>query len=352
MDNEEVDLLSGELDNLENEKKERIKREEERLAQEKEERIAAEKAAAEEQLRIEKERLEIEKKRASLAQTQPTNTKNKTTSSSSCLSILLVFVVILGGGAYFLFSSNGAAEEVSPFENVTDGTKSREFIETLGNYASEGIEAANAYKVKKLQLQPSATQYNYKGTITYERLGRDFTNAITVTYDPEKGSIKWNILETQEELDYAKSSSGNSIIENQPEINNHSLEEIDSQTSVELDESEDIYQAYDKYEYDGVIDNTLSVTISLTRFDWDITGSYYYNKYGPDNQLELRGVTKGDDFREFELDEYNSKGKHIGVFKGEIIGDYEELKGTYTLLSKDKVMPFSAKLKMHTSNDE
>lgn len=170
-------------------------------------------------------------------------------------------------------------------------------------------------------------------------------------------------IDTQETTtENLSNSSVDNSIEDQPAISILSSEEIDSQSSVALEESEDldesgdleddIYQACDQYEYEGVIDNTLNVTISLTRFDLEITGSYYYNKYGPDNHLDLRGGLNGDDFREFELDEYNSKGKHIGVFKGEIIGDYEALKGTYTLLSKDKKMSFSAKLKMHSSNYE
>ncbi len=95
--------------------------------------------------------------------------------------------------------------------------------------------------------------------------------------------------------------------------------------------------------YRGLIDGKYPITVDLYIDLEKAKGSYYYDKYGPDNRLTLEGewVENDEGGSNLLIKEYNAAGKLIGTFEVEgHSADMDYLEGTYTLLSKDKKMPF------------
>lgn len=95
--------------------------------------------------------------------------------------------------------------------------------------------------------------------------------------------------------------------------------------------------------YKGLIDGKYPITVDLYIDLEKAKGSYYYDKYGPDNRLTLDGewVANDEGGSNLVIKEYNAAGKLIGTFEVEgHSADMDYLEGTYTLLSKDKKMPF------------
>lgn len=95
--------------------------------------------------------------------------------------------------------------------------------------------------------------------------------------------------------------------------------------------------------YKGLIDGKYPITVDLYIDLEKAKGSYYYDKYGSDNRLTLDGewVANDEGGSNLVIKEYNAAGKLIGTFEVEgHSADMDYLEGTYTLLSKDKKMPF------------
>lgn len=95
--------------------------------------------------------------------------------------------------------------------------------------------------------------------------------------------------------------------------------------------------------YKGLIDGKYPITVDLYIDLSHAKGYYYYDKYGPENRLTLDGewVENDEGGSNLVIKEYNAKGKLIGTFTVEGHSeDMDYLEGTYTLLSKDKKMPF------------
>lgn len=95
--------------------------------------------------------------------------------------------------------------------------------------------------------------------------------------------------------------------------------------------------------YKGLIDGKYPITVDLYIDLKKAKGSYYYDKNGPDNRLTLDGewVENDEGGSNLVIKEYNAAGKLIGTFEVEGHSeDMDYLEGTYTLLSKDKKMPF------------
>ncbi len=80
---------------------------------------------------------------------------------------------------------------------------------------------------------------------------------------------------------------------------------------VEMSRSVTLYGAVHKY----------PITMQLSIYDSVVSGTYYYNKQGPDNVLKLSGNLRGDELELFETDE---NGRQTGHFKGYYSnGEYE-----------------------------
>ena len=108
------------------------------------------------------------------------------------------------------------------------------------------------------------------------------------------------IINDEAETEYHDDIEDNTIestesIEEQ-EINEEEVQTADSNT-VKL------YGAVDKY----------PITMQLSIYDSVVSGTYYYNKQGPDNVLKLSGNLRGDELELFESDE---NGNQTGHFKG------------------------------------
>lgn len=68
----------------------------------------------------------------------------------------------------------------------------------------------------------------------------------------------------------------------------------------------------------------------------EVTGNYYYNRYGPDNYEELQGTLSGN---ELYLEEYDTKDGMTGTFSG--IFDGTTYHGTWTSSINGKTRPFN-----------
>src|SRR5689334_16568195 len=64
--------------------------------------------------------------------------------------------------------------------------------------------------------------------------------------------------------------------------------------------------------FKGSIGSSLDLQMKLVRADPQLSGSYYYQRIG--TRINLRGTIDPDG--KFVLDEFDSAGKHTGVFKG------------------------------------
>lgn len=123
------------------------------------------------------------------------------------------------------------------------------------------------------------------------------------------------------------------------------IEEPVMETEVASDIVDDVYEEVVELTeyYKGLIDGKYPITVDLYIDLEKAKGSYYYDKYGPDNRLTLDGewVANDEGGSNLVIKEYNAAGKLIGTFEVEgHSADMDYLEGTYTLLSKDKKMPF------------
>ena len=130
-----------------------------------------------------------------------------------------------------------------------------------------------------------------------------------------------SIINDEAETEYHDDIEDNTIestesIEEQ-EINEEEVPSADSNT-VKL------YGAVDKY----------PITMQLSIYDSVVSGTYYYNKQGPDNVLKLSGNLRGDELELFESDE---NGNQTGHFKGILSGG--EYNGEF-VTPAGKVMQF------------
>jgi hypothetical protein len=120
-----------------------------------------------------------------------------------------------------------------------------------------------------------------------------------------------SIINDEAETEYHDDIEDNTIestesIEEQ-EINEEEVPSADSNT-VKL------YGAVDKY----------PITMQLSIYDSVVSGTYYYNKQGPDNVLKLSGNLRGDELELFESDENGNQTGHFkGIFSnGEYYGEF------------------------------
>lgn len=123
------------------------------------------------------------------------------------------------------------------------------------------------------------------------------------------------------------------------------IEEPVMETEVASDIVDEVYEEeveLTEY-YKGLIDGKYPITVDLYIDLSHAKGYYYYDKYGPENRLTLDGewVENDEGGSNLVIKEYNAAGKLIGTFTVEGHSeDMDQLEGTYTLLSKDKKMPF------------
>lgn len=95
--------------------------------------------------------------------------------------------------------------------------------------------------------------------------------------------------------------------------------------------------------YKGSIDGKYAITADLYMSESTVKGSYYYDKYGPNNRLTLRNAyEKVKSYGEiYVLQEYDANGREIGVFRvDEERSNNEHIEGTYINISSGKEMPF------------
>jgi hypothetical protein len=129
------------------------------------------------------------------------------------------------------------------------------------------------------------------------------------------------------DINYVQSSQ--SIINDEAETEYHDdIEDntIESTESIEVQEINEeevpsadsntvkLYGAVDKY----------PITMQLSIYDSVVSGTYYYNKQGPDNVLKLSGNLRGDELELFESDENGNQTGHFkGIFSnGEYYGEF------------------------------
>lgn len=96
--------------------------------------------------------------------------------------------------------------------------------------------------------------------------------------------------------------------------------------------------------YSGTIDGKYPITMTITTQNNIVTGSYYYDKNGPDKTLRIEGNATGT--MPYKLNEFNNDGKNTGIFLvDQEISTSTHLIGKYILVSKDKTMTFDLVIK-------
>jgi len=97
--------------------------------------------------------------------------------------------------------------------------------------------------------------------------------------------------------------------------------------------------------YDGMIGKNLSIEVTLYEFDDSLSGKYRYTSQV--TFLSLKGVVNG---KQYELSEYDPKGKLTGYFKGERDEKTQNVTGIWTNTKGNKAFPFTFTVKGQ-SND-
>ncbi|MCB2300832.1 hypothetical protein [Clostridium tagluense] len=93
------------------------------------------------------------------------------------------------------------------------------------------------------------------------------------------------------------------------------------------------------YDYNGTINNSNSIRMSIYPLGKDMVGTYYYEKYG--NEIKLKGKA-GE--KNIILYEYDETGKNTGIFKGTMSDIVGKIEGTWISADNKISYPFVLKL--------
>ncbi|MTI57399.1 hypothetical protein [Geosporobacter ferrireducens] len=92
------------------------------------------------------------------------------------------------------------------------------------------------------------------------------------------------------------------------------------------------------YDYQGTINNDITIRMSLYPLEKDIVGSYFYESQK--KEIDLKGKAGGEDILLYEYDE---TGKNTGVFRGSM-DTVDKIEGTWTSADNKKNYPFTLSL--------
>ncbi|MBZ9686485.1 hypothetical protein G9F72_009100 [Clostridium estertheticum] len=93
------------------------------------------------------------------------------------------------------------------------------------------------------------------------------------------------------------------------------------------------------YDYQGTINNTLPIHMSIYPLKGNIVGTYFYDK----QRKEIKLVGKAGE-KNILLYEYDEAGKNTGVFKG-TLSTVDKIEGTWISADSKKSYPFTLSLK-------
>src|SRR6478609_4455357 len=97
--------------------------------------------------------------------------------------------------------------------------------------------------------------------------------------------------------------------------------------------------------YDGMIGKNLSIEVTLYEYADSLSGKYRYTSQV--SFLTLKGIVNG---KQFELSEYDPKGKLTGYFKGERDDKSQNVTGIWTNTKGNKAYPFHFTVKGQTND--
>lgn len=125
------------------------------------------------------------------------------------------------------------------------------------------------------------------------------------------------------------------IIEERKTTENKALESKDLE-SIDVSKSQ-FEKGY--YDYEGTINNDISIEMSIYQLEKEIVGTYLYKTEGKKIKLEGKAGEK-----DIILYEYDENGKNTGVFKG-IMDTVDKIEGTWISGDNTKEYPFTLSLK-------
>lgn len=139
------------------------------------------------------------------------------------------------------------------------------------------------------------------------------------------------------------SSSNNQQSESQPqpEITSQGANTTSSNTEASLLGNIDTTKSpFEKgyHNYEGIIDNNMSIHMSVYQLGKDIVGSYFYDSQK--KEIKLKGKA-GE--KEIVLYEYDEAGKNTGIFKG-TMNTVDKIEGTWISADNKKSYPFTLSL--------
>lgn len=136
------------------------------------------------------------------------------------------------------------------------------------------------------------------------------------------------------------SSSNDQQFQSQQE-NIQSDKDTNNTNSIILDNIDGKKSPFEKgfYDYQGTIDNELSIQMSVYPLGKDMVGSYFYESQR--KEISLKGKA-GEKI--FLLYEYDETGKNTGIFKG-TMNTVDKIEGTWISLDNKISYPFTLSLK-------
>lgn len=96
---------------------------------------------------------------------------------------------------------------------------------------------------------------------------------------------------------------------------------------------------FDRFQYVGLLNGKLAITMELSKYGEDMSGSYYYAHVG--TPLFLAGHT--DQLGAFSLDENDDEGKRTGAFNGRILDEGATAEGAWVSADGGKKLDFKLK---------
>jgi hypothetical protein len=138
-------------------------------------------------------------------------------------------------------------------------------------------------------------------------------------------------------------SASNTVqIQPQPESTSQSAKDTNSNTDSSIIDNIDTSKSlFEKgyYDYEGSINDNMSIQMSIYPLGKDIVGSYFYESQK--KEINLKGKAGAEDI---VLYEYDETGKHTGIFKGKMT-TVDKIEGTWISADNKVSYPFKLSLK-------
>jgi uncharacterized protein YcfL len=130
--------------------------------------------------------------------------------------------------------------------------------------------------------------------------------------------------------------------QSQSENTSHNITNIDSnKNSTLLEDIDTTKSQFEKgyYDYQGTINNNISIQMSIYPLEEEIVGTYFYEKQKKEIKLQGKAGEKS-----IMLYEYDETGKNTGIFQG-TMNTVDKIEGTWISTDGKSLYPFTLSLK-------